>query len=173
MELRVKIKKLHKCAITPTYSKVGDAGMDLTAIKKYFDIHGNVVYHTGLAIEIPEGYVGLLFPRSSVCKVDLSLSNSVGVIDSNYRGEIIVKFKPTPIFEVVDDTEFEEDKFKEYERVMIPEGADNIGLFNVQYGIGERIAQLIIMPYPKVEFEEVEELTQTERGNGGFGSTGK
>lgn len=173
MELRVKIKKIHKCAVIPTYAKKGDAGLDLTAVEKHFDIHGNVVYRTGLAVEIPEGYVGLLFPRSSVCKLDLSLCNSVGVIDSNYRGEIIVKFKPTPIFEVADDTEFEEGKFKEYERVMIPEGADNMNMFNAQYDIGVRIAQLIIMPYPKVEFEEVEELTQTERGNGGFGSTGK
>lgn len=173
MDLKVKIKKLHKCAITPTYSKVGDAGMDLTAIKKYFDIHGNVVYHTGLAIEIPEGYVGLLFPRSSVCKVDLSLSNSVGVIDSNYRGEIIVKFKPTLMFECSDRTEIENDKFSGYDRVITPEGDGGMDMFNIQYAVGERIAQLIILPYPKVEFEEVEELTQTERGDGGFGSTGK
>jgi len=92
--MKVRIKKLHKDAVVPSYAHKGDAGMDLTAIDYYFDLDGNVVYHTGLAIEIPEGYVGLVFPRSSVCKNDISLANAVGVIDSGYRGEITLKFKP-------------------------------------------------------------------------------
>ena len=89
----VKIKKLDKNAVIPCYAKQGDAGMDLTATSMEFDEYGNVVYGTGIAVEIPEGYVGLVFPRSSNAKKDLLLSNSVGVIDSGYRGEIMAKFK--------------------------------------------------------------------------------
>ena len=80
--MKVKIKKLNENAVIPSYSKQGDAGMDLVATSKIFDKYGNVEYGTGLAMEIPEGYVGLIFPRSSICKQDLSLSNAVGVIDS-------------------------------------------------------------------------------------------
>ena len=140
-EMKVNIKKLNKNAVIPKYESAGAAGMDLTATSKTYDEHGNVVYGTGLAFEIPEGYVGYIFPRSSNAKKDLLLSNSVGVIDSDYRGEVIFKFKP------IDTT---------YER----------------YDIGDRIGQIIIMPYPKIEFVEVDELDKTERGNGGFGSTG-
>ena len=91
--MKVKIKKIHKNAVIPTYAKDGDAGMDLTATSKSYDKHGNVVYGTGLAFEIPKGFVGLLFPRSSNAKKDLLLSNSVGVLDSGYRGEVMFKFK--------------------------------------------------------------------------------
>src|SRR6478736_7662831 len=92
----VRIKKLHENAVIPQYAKDGDAGMDLTAVGRYWDADSHVyVYHTGLAFEIPKGYVGLLFPRSSIFKQDLSLSNSVGVIDSGYRGEVLFKFKET------------------------------------------------------------------------------
>lgn len=78
----IKIKKLNENAVIPRYAKDGDAGMDLTATSKYYDENGNVCYGTGLAFEIPDGYVGLVFPRSSLCKKDLSLSNAVGVIDA-------------------------------------------------------------------------------------------
>ena len=141
--MKVKIKKLHPDAVIPYYAKHGDAGMDLTATTKEYDGYGNIVYGTGLAFEIPEGYVGLLFPRSSNSKYDLILSNSVGVIDSGYRGEVMMKFR----------------MFKH--------------VIESHYDIGDRIGQLIIMPYPKVEFEEVQELSETERGEGGYGSTGK
>lgn len=171
-KLHVKIKRLHPDSVIPSYKREGDAGLDLTAVDRYFDIDGNVVYHTGVAIEIPEGYVGLLFPRSSVSRVDLSLCNAVGVIDSNYRGEIIAKFKPTLIYEVHDDSEFEQGKFKYWDRVIAP--TREFGeLAHMDYEVGERVAQLIIMPYPRVEFQEVEELSKTERGDGGFGSSGK
>lgn len=90
----VKIKKLHKDAVVPSYAKSGDAGLDLTAVTETWNENNSMVtYGTGLAIEIPEGYVGLLFPRSSVCKTSLNLSNSVGVIDSGYRGEIMLKYR--------------------------------------------------------------------------------
>lgn len=141
--MKVKIKKLHPDAVIPKYAKPGDAGMDLTAVSvedEYYN--GNVVYNTGLAFEIPEGYVGLLFPRSSNSKKGLLLSNSVGVIDSGYRGEVSFKFKVLN---------------------------SSMGV----YKVGERIGQILIVPYPQIEFEEVEELSETERGTGGYGSTGK
>lgn len=142
--MKVNIKKIHKGAVIPSYAKHGDAGMDLTAVSKSYDEHGNVVYGTGLAFEIPFGYVGYVFPRSSNSKKDLLLSNSVGVIDSGYRGEVLLKFKHV----------------------------ENM-TYGEEYEIGDRIAQLIILPYPQINFIEVDELTETERGQGGFGSTDK
>lgn len=92
--MKVKIKKLHSDAVIPKYSKPGDAGLDLTATSEEWNEDQTMVtYGTGLSVEIPEGHVGLLFPRSSICKTELILSNSVGVIDSGYRGEIMCKFR--------------------------------------------------------------------------------
>ena len=172
--MKVRIKKLHENAIIPTYAKKGDAGMDLIAVEKHYDIHGCVVYKTGIAVEIPEGYVGLVFPRSSVSKVDLTLTNSVGVIDSGYRGEIILKFKPALIFMSKEENliSTEDDIFHCADGVELP-WDDRIPISAIDYKVGERIAQLIIMPHPHIEFEEVDELTKTERGDGGFGSSGK
>lgn len=147
--MEVKIKKLNENAVIPRYAKDGDAGMDLTATSKYYDEYGNVCYGTGLAFEIPDGYVGLVFPRSSLCKKDLSLSNSVGVIDSGYRGEVSFKFK----------------------RTLIAGGRTPYPPHE-EYEIGERIGQIIVLPFPKIEFIESAELSETERGTGGYGSTG-
>jgi dUTP pyrophosphatase len=142
--MQVKIKKLHVDAVIPAYSKPGDAGMDLTAVTATQDQYGNVVYGIGLAFEIPEGHVGLLFPRSSNSKTDLYLTNHVGVVDSGYRGEIMFKFRPVN------------------------------GLLNAKvFQVGDRVGQIMILPYPSIEFDEVDELTNSERGDGGFGSTGK
>lgn len=141
--MKVKFKKLAEGARTPAYSLSGDAAMDLTAISREFDEKYDVWnYGTGLAIEIPEGYVGLIFPRSSIYKKEQILSNSVGILDSGFRGEITFKFRDT----------------KET---------------NWIYEIGERIGQLLILPYPQIELEEVNELSESERGTGGYGSTGK
>ena len=138
--MKVKVMKLDAGAIIPKYAKPGDAGMDLYATSESFDEHGNYVYGTGLAMEIPEGHVGLIFPRSSISKTAHSLRNAVGVIDSGYRGEIMMKF--------------------------------DINTHNSPvYKVGERVAQIIILPYPQIEFEEAWELSNTERGKGGFGST--
>lgn len=139
----VKIKKLHPNAIIPSYSKPGDAGMDLTITEVYKNSDTEVSYGFGIALEIPSGYVGLVFPRSSIRKTDLLLTNSVGVIDSGYRGEIQATFKKTQ------------------------------GNPSVIYEPGERGAQIMIIPYPTVKFVESDELSDTERGEGGFGSTGK
>ncbi|MFV0232785.1 hypothetical protein OBK30_06930 [Empedobacter falsenii] len=157
--MKVKIKKIHKDAVIPTYAKDGDAALDLTATSKEFDSDGNVVYGTGLAFEIPKGFVGLLFPRSSNAKQDLLLSNSVGILDSGYRGEVMFKFKPSYHESVLE----EQEKYK-FGGVFWGENS---------YNIGDRIGQIIILPYPQIEFEEVEELSDSERGKGGYGSTGK
>ena len=93
--LEVKIKKLHKDAVIPKYETVGSVGMDLTATSKEYDEYGNIVFGTGISIQLPDGYYADLRPRSSISKYDLVLANSVGTIDSDYRGELILKFKPT------------------------------------------------------------------------------
>lgn len=153
--LQVRIKKLVPEAVIPSYSKPGDAGMDLTAVSKTYDDVGNAVYGTGLAIEIPEGYVGLLFPRSSVANFNQFLTNCVGVIDSGYRGEIILKFKPVSLPFCMN----------------VPDGYKH-DLHHHEYQVGDRFAQIIIMPYPKVEFILSDELSETVRSDGGFGHTG-
>lgn len=174
--MKVKIKKLNKDAVIPSYAKDGDAGMDLTATSKSYDENGNVVYGTGLAFEIPEGYVGLLFPRSSNSKKDLLLSNSVGILDSGYRGEVLFKFKK----QINNERSFLNTMIAVQLMAKIKDDFKHLGLLDEsdieefrEYEIGDRIGQLIIIPYPAIEFEEVEELSETERGSGGYGSTGK
>lgn len=144
--MEIKIKKLHDMAVIPHYAKIGDAGMDLTAVSRRWDEYDNLVYGTGLAFEIPEGYVGLVFPRSSCSSKKLVMANCVGVIDSGYRGEVTLKFKPT---------------------------TTSLNYKNDVYELGDRVGQIIILPYPQVKFVESEELSSTERGEGGYGSTGK
>jgi dUTP pyrophosphatase len=138
--MKVNIKKLVENAVIPTYAKPGDAGMDLYSTSIEVSEDGVVTYGTGLSMEIPEGYVGLLFPRSSNYKQDLVLCNSVGVIDSGYRGEIMFKY-----FQIGEN----------------------------MYKVGDRVGQIIILPYPQIEFAEVDDLSKTERGEGGFGHTGE
>lgn len=152
--MKVNVKKLSENAVLPTYAKHGDAGMDLTATSKEYDEHGNVVYGTSLAFEIPAGFVGLLFPRSSNTKKDLILGNSVGVLDSGYRGEVVFKFKAI-------DTHYMQDGKLTFLKKD----------FMQEYNLGDRIGQIIILPYPKIEFNLVDELSTTDRGVGGFGST--
>ena len=139
----VKIKKLQENAIIPSYSKIGDAGLDLTATNISYNNGLFLEYGTGLAIEIPEGFAGFIFPRSSISNYNLTLCNSVGVIDSNFRGEIKLRFK----------TSYNTQRYREY-------------------NIGDRIGQLVILPVPKIEFELTEELKETIRGSSGFGSSG-
>ena len=141
--MKVRIKKLSTDAVIPTYAKEGDAGMDLVATRIISNTTFDVSYGTDLAIEIPEGFVGLVFPRSSIRKYELVLSNSVGVIDSGQRGEIQATFRK-----------------------------EN-GLDSLAYKVGDRIAQIMIIPHPPIKFEQWDELSDSERGDGGFGSTGK
>jgi dUTP pyrophosphatase len=143
--MKVRIKKLNENAVIPSYAKDGDAGMDLVATSIINETSNQITYGTGLSLEIPEGFVGLIFPRSSVRKYDLALSNCVGVVDSGYRGELQATFNKINHHKIrVDD-----------------------------YKVGDRVAQIMIIPHPDVEFNEVDELSDTERGEGGFGSTGK
>lgn len=143
----IKFKKLSDKAVLPTQAKRGDAGMDLTCIEIDHDDYGNQTHHYGLAVEIPEGNVGFLMHRSSVYKQDQMMTNCVGVIDSGYRGEIMGKFLPV-------------DKY--------PSGTEDPG----PYVEGERTAQLVILPVRTIVSEWAEELSETERGEGGHGSTG-
>ena len=113
--------------------------MDFCAVSKN-ETDKYVEYGTGLAFEIPEGYTMLVFPRSSVSNTNLVMANSVGVLDSGYRGELKLRFRKN--------------------------GSDD-------YQIGDRVGQIIILPYPAVNFEEVEDLSESIRGEGGFGSSGK
>jgi dUTP pyrophosphatase len=141
--MQVKIKKLHPDAVIPKYAKESDAGLDLVATTIKENTTFQITYGLGIALEIPEGFVGLVFPRSSIRNTELTLSNSVGVIDAGYRGELQATFNKSN------------------------------GLDSIAYKVGDRVCQIIIIPYPPIEFEEVNELSNTERGEGGFGSTGK
>lgn len=166
--MEVKIKKLHKDAVIPKYAKEGDAGLDLTATSVEHDNYGNIVYGTGLAFEIPEGYVGLLFPRSSNAKTNMYLTNSVGVLDSGYRGEVMFKYKTA--HNVASVLQY---LWQKYIRRMKPL---NVRINTMTYGayeVGDRVGQLIILPYPKIEFVESDELSKTQRGAGGYGSSGR
>lgn len=135
--LNVRIKKLVSEALIPKYANPGDAGMDVYAVSKN-ETDKYIEYGTGLSFEIPEGYTMLVFPRSSVSNTDLAMANSVGVIDTGYRGELRVRFRKN--------------------------GSND-------YQIGDRVAQIIFFPFPKVGFEEVGELSAPGRGDG-FGSSG-
>ena len=161
--MKVLFKKLVPEAKKPKFGKPGDAGADLVATTmSNHDDH--LVYGVGLAVEIPEGMVGLIFPRSSIRNTDLSLSNSVGVIDSGYRGEIMVTFNLRMGHIVAQELEIAE-TLEDLSGEVFDTPYD-------AYEIGDRIAQLVIMPVPLVKYIEVDELSETQRGTDGHGSTG-
>jgi len=142
--MKVKFKRLDGNAVLPAYAKPGDAGMDLTAlsVKKEGWLFPKYTYSTGLAVEFPMGNVALAFPRSSIHKYFQVLTNSVGVIDSGYRGEIKAVFR-------------------------------GFLWFGSKYKPGDRICQLVFIELPDIEIEHSFNLSETERGTGGFGSSGK
>ena len=143
--MKVRIKKIDVRAVVPTYGSEYSAGADLYAIlDEGLEIlpHTTSFIHTGISIEIPEGYCGLIFARSSMgAKRGLAPANKVGVIDADYRGEVMV---------------------------ALHNHSDSIATVEP----GERVAQLAIVPFLKAEFEVADELSDTVRGVGGFGSTG-
>ena len=143
--MELKFKKLNEKAVLPSRSHVTDAGLDLTTygFTQEVDASGKLilVYHTGLAVEIPEGHMGLLFMRSSVASKSVMMTNCVGIVDSGYRGELIGKFKLT---------------------------TDSIPTV---YQEGERVMQLVVMPYPQFEPVFVDELEEGDRGDKGYGSS--
>lgn len=139
----LKFKKLHPEAVIPKRATPYDAGLDLTAISSHYDALNMVYdYGFGLAIEIPDGHVGLIFPRSSIYKTNMTLSNAVGVIDAKYRGELRAKFSCRQTQD------------------------------NSPYNVGERVAQLVIVKYETLNPIEVDELNMSEDRGGGYGSTG-
>lgn len=139
----IKFKRTNEKAVLPSFAKPGDAGLDLTCTEVIKEDEFSITYGTGIAMELPKDHVGYIFPRSSIRKYDLALSNSVGVIDSGYRGEIAFTFKKL------------------------------LGTESKIYEVGDRVGQLVVMQLPKVVILEVDELSNSERGTGGFGSTGK
>jgi dUTP pyrophosphatase len=141
--MQVKIKLLTENSVKPKYAKASDAGLDLVATSIISNTTFQVTYGLGIALEIPNGFVGLVFPRSSIRNTELTLSNSVGVIDSGYRGELQATFNKLN------------------------------GLDSIAYNVGDRVVQLVIIPHPVVQLKIVDELSNSERGEGGFGSSGK
>lgn len=141
--LDIKIKKLNKNVQLPKQGTQGAAGIDfyLPQSVRFWPKRSKKV-PLGVAVEIPEGYVMLLIPRSSTWKTPIRMPNSVGVIDSDYRGEVCALLRNTSIFATKAD-------------------------------IGERLVQGVIVPVPNIQIKEVDELSETSRGVGGFGSTGK
>lgn len=139
--MEIRYKRLNEYAKPISYLTDGAACFDLVATSKT-EQEQYIQYGTGIAIEIPVGYVGLLLPRSSITNYDLMLKNSVGIIDSDYRGEVMFRFA-------------------------------KLNSVSNQYNIGERIGQMMIIEAKKYELLEVYELSSTDRGQGGFGSTGK
>ena len=138
--MQIKFKKSFKDVKTPYKANPGDAGYDLYVHSFEYNSNGQIIYHTGIAVEIPFGYVGLLYMRSSAAHKSCRMANATGVIDSGYRGEI------TAIFDVIN--------------------SGNL------YNVGDRCCQLVITEVPKVEYVEVEELSDSVRGTGGYGSSG-
>ena len=142
----IRFKKVHENAVAPMRGSEWAAGWDLSACATdWDDVNKVLVYHTGIAVEIPRGYVGLLFPRSSIYKKTLTQTNCVGVIDADYRGEVLVKFA-----------------LRYHSEIESPR----------LYGLNERIVQLVIVPVPEVAWLEADTLSETERGEGGYGSSG-
>lgn len=137
----VKIRKVHPDAVIPFRAHVTDAGMDVIAISMEMT-EDYVEYDTGLQFQLPEGYAMLIFPRSSNSKKDLLLCNSVGILDAGYTGNLKLRFKLT--------TEGYTEKI---------------------YNPGDKVGQIMIIPYPEINFIETEVFNETERGDGGFGST--
>jgi dUTP pyrophosphatase len=184
--LEIKFKKLDDKAVVPTYAHYGDVGMDMTAISvEYNELMDVYIYHTGLAFESDYHYGQFLFPRSSNRKTDCYLSNSVGIIDTAlYRGEIIFCYKSrTSTYDRANTI-----GLKAFMNALA-EGKDAIeakceytlaknrvyemtkNLEFAPYKIGDKIGQMVVLPYPDVNLIECYELKESVRGDKGFGST--
>lgn len=184
--IKIKVKKLREDAIIPKYAHDGDVGMDLTAIDVEYDVeHDMYIYHTGLAFESDFNFGQFLFPRSSNRKTDAYLCNSVGIADSAiYRGEILFCYKnrdsaktcsKLSAFKTALENSDNFDTFKTNYKELIKINEENIKEYALElapYKVGERIGQMVILDYPTVEFEIVDELSNSSRGTDGFGSTG-
>ena len=184
--IEIKIKKLSENAVIPKYAIDGDVGMDLTAINVEYDEEKDMyIYHTGISIESPKHYGVLIFPRSSNRNTDAYICNHVPVIDTAvYRGEIMICFKNRDSLDQIalkeemdelltslqvyrDPSNAVDEAYKAYYK------AKEDPMKYAPYKVGDRICQMVVIPYPNVLFKETDELSKTERGEKGFGSTGK
>lgn len=186
--LDIKFKKLDERAVIPSYAHDGDVGMDMTAIDVEYDKDNDLyIYHTGLAFESPKHYGQFLFPRSSNRKTDAYLCNSVGIADSAiYRGEILFCYKNRESIHsfanmqamnmflgLIGTDKHSLTDIKQYTQEIkedIYKRAENLEF--APYKVGDRIGQMVFMSYPNVNLIHVEELSDSERGENGFGSTG-
>lgn len=151
----INVKKLNENAVIPKKAHDADAGFDMVATSRE-ETELFIEYGTGIAISIPKGYVGLIFPRSSITKKRLMLKNSTGVIDSGYTGEIKFRFQKIMAYEFINNNNFTYD----------------YTLDKHIYNIGDKIGQIIFQKLPEIKLVEVDNFTETtERGEGGFGST--
>ena len=184
--MEIKIKKMSENAVIPKYAIDGDVGMDLTAIDVEYDEEKDMyIYHTGISIESPKHYGVLIFPRSSNRNTDAYICNHVPVIDTAvYRGEIMICFKNRDSLDQIalkeemdelltslqvyrDPSNAVDEAYKAYYK------AKEDPMKYAPYKVGDRICQMVVIPYPNVLFKETDELSKTERGEKGFGSTGK
>lgn len=152
--MQVKLKLLYEDSQMPTKANPTDAGFDCYA---HQIVHSELYreYRLGFSLEIPEGYVGLIFPRSSISKTDMTLANSVGVIDSGYRDEVMVRFRVS-------------DKIVS---VRTENGIESKN-YALVYKERDRVCQLVIIPIPDIELKLVTDLDTSQDRGGGFGSTG-
>lgn len=185
--ITIKFKLLSDEAELPKYAHDGDNGMDIKAVRVEYDIETDCYkYYTGIACESPEAIGCLVMPRSSNCNTDSYLTNSIGLVDSfTYRGDIGLRFKCRTSRSVrimccamykyhFEMNWFErlftpfKDVYNEIEREFF---ADPIKF--APYAVGERLGQLVFVRFPKVKVKKVDKLSETKRGKGGHGSTGK
>ena len=169
--MEVKFKKLSENAVIPTKAHPTDVGFDLTATKVNIT-EDYVEYETGIALQLPVGYFAFIVPRSTNSKKDLLLANSVGTIDQAYTGEHKFRFKRVlmPVMQEVMVAPPTGDVLKDAQNTRkVPDLAyrdDHI------YKVGDKVGQLIILPYPEINLVETDELYETDRGDAGFGSSG-
>ena len=161
--VNIKFKKLDENAVIPSYAHYGDVGMDMTAIDLEYDVgHDCYIYHTGITMDSDYGFGAFLFPRSSNCKTEAYLTNHVGIADSAiYRGELQLRFKNRHPYK------------KSLWEILTGKVNVERALSFAPYKVGDRVGQMVVLPYPHVDIEEVTELSSSDRGTGGFGSTGK
>lgn len=174
-DLNVKVKRLHPDAIIPQYATLGAAGFDLVAVEDVIIEPGQTkLIPTGLAFEIPQGFEMQIRMRSGIAKrTPLRLPNAVGTIDSDYRAEVFMMFENTQRFDLgdlyFDDREIRYATTIEAKNERIMEFVRD-GSYVIRKG--DRVAQAVIAPVMRAHIEEADELSETKRGGGGFGSTG-
>lgn len=194
-DLNIKFKKLNENAVMPTYAHYGDVGMDFTAISVEYDEKLDMyIYHTGLAFESDFHYGQFLFPRSSNRKTDAYLCNSVGIADSSiYRGEILFCYKNRDSINTIAESKANAAMMEYYTTCNVEKKdlqwwlRSGIEIYNdtkekvykeakelkyAPYKVGDKIGQMVMLAYPNVNLIECEELSSSDRGVNGFGSTG-